>query len=596
MQCAIVLAAALSLTGSAPPDAAPPAPASAESAVQVRGAGVVNVRSGPGLSAPVLYQVRRGEVLQVLKEADGWLQVTAAGHEPGYVRSDLVERVAPAAPVTDSAEAKPPAGSPPAIEHAPLACLRPDENPQVFAGVTAAADLRRTRVYFKAHQYPDWYYVEMTSTAPPHFDAVLPQPLPGTLKIDYYLQALDANLETAQTEQYEPQVTKDGCRKKPLGVLAAAASHIVVVGTKDGQPPIPPGFSAKGIVSFVTAGGATVTGAALAGGGAGGGGPNDKGPAAASAPPPHGGGGGSGKLLLIGGLVVGGGVAVAVAAKGGGGGGATTTTTTAPPASFDLVVSKSGGGSGTVASGDGRISCGPTCSASYTAGTSVVLTATAAAGSSFDRWDGSAASCGTANQCTLTVDSAKAVTAVFDLVSAGPKKLFVQKQSQGGGTGTVTSNDGDINCGPGCTQAQHNYQDPVKVTLNATPSEGSSFAGFTGSCGTLVPVCELTMDRDQDVTATFVGPPTTFNVTVEMSGQGVGTVTSRDGKIDCGRVCSASYPAGTTLVLAASPATGSGFTLWSGDAASCKNITPCTLTVDSSKKVVAQFDPILLLA
>src|SRR5439155_65795 len=53
-----------------------------------------------------------------------------------------------------------------------------------------------------------------------------------------------------------------------------------------------------------------------------------------------------------------------------------------------LTVSKTGTGSGTVTSSPAGISCGTTCSASFTSGTMVTLTAAPAAGSTFTGWSG----------------------------------------------------------------------------------------------------------------------------------------------------------------------------------------------------------------
>jgi hypothetical protein len=564
MCCAIVLVAALGLAGSEAPATAAPAGDAVELRVT---ASVVNVRSAPSVNGRVLYQVRRGDVLKLVQEGEGWLLVAAAGRASGYVRADLVERVGPSAPVGDAAArtpaSTPPPESAPDIAHSPLDCVRPDENPLVVAGVRAVAAIQHSRVYFKAHQYPDWYYVDMKTGNPPEFDGVLPQPLPGTEQIDYYVQAVDANLQAAQTREYAPRVTKESCRKRALGAFATAATRIIVAGTKQGQPPVPPGFSSKGIVAFVTASGATLTGAALQGDGSG---SAAAGPAVAAA---HGGKSGR-TLALIGGAVVAGGAAAALAAKGGGGGGSTPTTTAPPgPTAFDLVISKAGAGTGTVTSADGRIDCGPTCSARYSAGSPVVLTASAAAGSVFVQWSGDASSCGVSPQCTLTIDASKAVSVSFDVASASLKKLFVSKQHEGGGDGTVTSNDGKINCGVGCNTAASNYTIGARVTLNATPAAGSTFRGFTGACGTAVQTCVVILDTDQDVSADFFAAATaSFGLTVSKLGTGAGTVTSNDGRINCGSTCSATYNAGTSVTLTAAAATGSVFAGWGG-AASC---------------------------
>src|SRR5207302_7004712 len=55
---------------------------------------------------------------------------------------------------------------------------------------------------------------------------------------------------------------------------------------------------------------------------------------------------------------------------------------------FTLSVGTAGTGSGTVTSNPAGITCGATCSASYTSGTTVTLTASAAGGSTFSGWSG----------------------------------------------------------------------------------------------------------------------------------------------------------------------------------------------------------------
>ena len=82
---------------------------------------------------------------------------------------------------------------------------------------------------------------------------------------------------------------------------------------------------------------------------------------------------------------------------------------TAAPPNYTLSVSKSG--SGTV-SGSG-INCGTTCSASYTSGTSVTLTAAPATGYTFGSWSGCTTVSGTS--CTVSMTAAKSVSATFTI-------------------------------------------------------------------------------------------------------------------------------------------------------------------------------------
>jgi len=80
-----------------------------------------------------------------------------------------------------------------------------------------------------------------------------------------------------------------------------------------------------------------------------------------------------------------------------------------------LTVSKTSGllglGSGTVTSSPGGIDCGPTCAATYNLNTVVTLTATPDTLSLFTGWTGCDSTNG--NQCTVTMNRAKAVSAGF---------------------------------------------------------------------------------------------------------------------------------------------------------------------------------------
>lgn len=60
--------------------------------------------------------------------------------------------------------------------------------------------------------------------------------------------------------------------------------------------------------------------------------------------------------------------------------------------------------------------------------------------------------------------------------------------------------------------------------------------------------------------------PSLSNLNVTLAGKGKGTVTSDPAGIDCGTDCSGAYPYGTVVTLTATPALGSKFKEWSGDA------------------------------
>jgi hypothetical protein len=88
---------------------------------------------------------------------------------------------------------------------------------------------------------------------------------------------------------------------------------------------------------------------------------------------------------------------------------------TPTPVNYPLSVSKTGTGSGTVTSAPAGINCGTTCSANYSSGTPVTLTASAASGSTFAGWSSPCSGTGT---CTVTMNNSWSVTATFNTASS----------------------------------------------------------------------------------------------------------------------------------------------------------------------------------
>src|SRR6266446_1462783 len=84
-----------------------------------------------------------------------------------------------------------------------------------------------------------------------------------------------------------------------------------------------------------------------------------------------------------------------------------------PPTSYTLTVTLAGTSTGTVTSSPAGISCSPTCSASFTSGTVVTLTAKAASGAYLASWSGACS--GHNSTCKVTMNAAKSVTATFNV-------------------------------------------------------------------------------------------------------------------------------------------------------------------------------------
>jgi len=150
----------------------------------------------------------------------------------------------------------------------------------------------------------------------------------------------------------------------------------------------------------------------------------------------------------------------------------------------------------------------------------------------------------------------------------------------GTGAGLVTSSVGGISCGSVCS---HAYGPGSTVTLTASPSVGSSFAGWSGACsGT--GSCTVTMSQARSVTATFTLLSETLSVTT--SGSGSGSVTSIPTGVSCGSTCSHAYTYGTTVTLTATAAANSTFSGWSG---ACSGAATCAVTMNQTQPVSATF-------
>jgi YVTN family beta-propeller protein/parallel beta-helix repeat protein len=227
-------------------------------------------------------------------------------------------------------------------------------------------------------------------------------------------------------------------------------------------------------------------------------------------------------------------------------------------ATFDLnrhvlTVSKPGNGSGTVTSLPAGIACGATCTQTIMDRNPVTLSAVASSGSIFAGWGGACA--GTA-PCSLTINGTTSVAASF---MTAQQALTVAKS--GNGSGTVTGDKGVIAWQGVNGRASHAYNTVVKLT--AAPAVGSEFNGWTGACSGMDPVCAVTMNDAQSVTAAF--KLTMQELTVVLQGPGSGVVTLDQGPLSWNaNVGTARFEYGTELTLRAQADSGSQLVGWSG--------------------------------
>jgi hypothetical protein len=247
-----------------------------------------------------------------------------------------------------------------------------------------------------------------------------------------------------------------------------------------------------------------------------------------------------------------------------------THTFTATPTSTWVTLAVNRSGAGLVYSEPGGLYCGADCVHSFPPGTAVTLTAFPDAGASFTGWSGGV--CAGTGTCVIVLNANTLVAATFI------NPLVIQKT--GTGTGSVVSVPSGINCGSTCA-AQ--FATGTLVSLSASASVGSSFAGWSGAC-TGTGTCVLTMDQAKNVTAEFTRQY--FTLTVARTGTGGGTVSSSPAGISCGATCEYVFDAGTVVGLSAVADAHSTFTGWSG---ACAGTGGCFVTMDSIKSVAAEF-------
>ncbi len=206
-------------------------------------------------------------------------------------------------------------------------------------------------------------------------------------------------------------------------------------------------------------------------------------------------------------------------------------------------------------------------------GTTVTLLAHPDAGWTFGGWsfDGSSID-STSNPLVFILQADTTVTAQFDRIIPS----YTLKTGKVG-SGTVSRKPD-----------QPSYVENTTVTVTAVATEGYEFTHWTGDVppeAATNPVVTVTMDRNRALTAYFeLRYYVIYKLFLEPSEFGAVSVSPDQ----------SGFFSGTTVTLTATPNPGYRFTGWTGVPASQQTDNPVLLTMNSDKRVKAQFAQIIV--
>lgn len=187
-----------------------------------------------------------------------------------------------------------------------------------------------------------------------------------------------------------------------------------------------------------------------------------------------------------------------------------------PPVTLSINRTGFGNGHGIVTSDVAGIDCGPTCSADYSAGETVTLTASVAAGSlaSFAGWSGDCTGMG---PCVVTMDAARSVTATFT-ESTLLEKCVAENPTTWSLRFTLGVSLTVGQCRTMCTQGGGNgyfaVSRPVGLCLCGTPTKPLSTGPATIGCDQICPTSYPCGGAGNRYTTYKVAGPTASGVTV----------------------------------------------------------------------------------
>ncbi len=245
-------------------------------------------------------------------------------------------------------------------------------------------------------------------------------------------------------------------------------------------------------------------------------------------------------------------------------------------------------GSGWVNSDPTGIDCpGGICVNSFEIGKPLTLYATARTGSVFSSWSFQPANVASCNNsiCTFTYNSSTpvTVTATFNQVPLTYKLNVIVA-----GSGQVTGNG--INCSNTEGICTANYPPNTPVSLTATAGTGYKFISWLGCTNVSGTTCNVTIDTNKNVNATFEAQNYTLTVNNNIAPAN-GVIKDNAGKINCGNgvnTCTATYSYDTNVALQATATAPYIFAGWQ-NSSDCSGTGLCYLNINGNKTISGSF-------
>ena len=244
---------------------------------------------------------------------------------------------------------------------------------------------------------------------------------------------------------------------------------------------------------------------------------------------------------------------------------------------LSVTAAATGAAVGFATSSPAGIECGDghaQCSADYDYGTTVLLTPSLGANSRLTSWTGCTSLNGSVCRVLLTAN--RSVTARFG------EARTLQVQASGNGSGRIVSTTAPaLTCNGNCSVSQL-YALNTAVVLTPQPAVGTGFQWVGGDACSGRAGCTTVMSQNRSAVGRFTLTRQSLTVVNRPSGSVVNLPPLPAGTIDCGdggTVCTGVFDYGTSVVLQATPITGSRFVNWTGTVCNGSTNATCAFKI-----------------